>query len=78
MLTKCIVGVMVSMLEFGRLSQTKDYKLQKTGWLKIQIRCQSETKYLPMDCCSSELALQKSNQACWSNIKWTSLSPHRM
>ena len=50
MLTKCIVGVMVSMLEFGRLSQTKDFKLQKTGWLKIEIRCLSGTKCLPMDC----------------------------
>jgi hypothetical protein len=31
---------------------------------------------LPTDCCFSELALLKSNSACWSRTKWTSSSYH--
>ena len=29
----------------------------KTVWLGFRIMCPSEATYLPMDCCSSELAL---------------------
>jgi hypothetical protein len=39
--------------------------------------CLSRAKCLPVDCCFSELTLLKSNSACWSSTKWTSLSTHQ-
>jgi hypothetical protein len=48
----------------------------KTGWLRIRIMCQSGATCLSMDCCFSELALSKSDSACWSSIKRTSSSFH--
>jgi hypothetical protein len=42
----------------------------KTRWLGIRIMC------LSMNCCFSELALYKSNSACWSRTKRTSSSSH--
>ena len=36
-------------------------RTSKDGWLGIRIMCQSGTICLSVDCCFSELALQKSN-----------------
>jgi hypothetical protein len=36
--------------------------------------CPSGVTRLPADCCFSELALYKSNSACWSSTKRTSSS----
>jgi len=53
-------------------SKTKDYKIgmccfytkqtalrsrEKTGWLEIRIMCLNGAKFLPTECCFSELAL---------------------
>ena len=38
--------------------------------------CPSGVTCLPVDCCFSELALLKSNSACWSGTKQTSSSSH--
>jgi hypothetical protein len=48
----------------------------KTGWLGIRIMCPSGATCLPEDCCFSELALLKSNSACWSSTKRTLSSSH--
>ena len=60
-----------------RSSQTKYYKIgicwfstkhaAKTGRLRIRIICQSWVTCLSADCVFSELALWKSNVACWSS-----------
>ena len=72
-------------------SKAKDYKLvfvasplstqhsgkrATTGWLGIRIMFPSEATYLAADWCLSELALQKSNSACWSRTRRTSSSSH--
>ena len=44
----------------------------KTGWLGIMIICLSEATCRSVDCCVSELALQK--LMCWSSTTQTSLS----
>jgi hypothetical protein len=48
----------------------------KTGWLIIWIMCPSEATCLFVYCCFCELALYKSNSACWSSTKQTSSSFH--
>jgi hypothetical protein len=65
--------------------QTKDYNIciccftakyaalrRRNGLLGIKIMCPCGTLCLPTDCCFSELALLKSNSACWSRTKRTS------
>ena len=68
--------------------QTKDYKIgiccfsakhaslrsKSKDWLARM--CPSGATWLSADCCFSELALYKSNSACWSNTKQTSSSFH--
>jgi hypothetical protein len=70
-----------------RSGQTKDYKIgiccfyaknaalrrKSKDWLA---RRQSGATCLSADCCFSELALLKSNSACWSRTKRTSSSSH--
>jgi hypothetical protein len=41
-------------------------------WLEIRIMCPYGAKCISVDCCFSELALSKSNSACWSRTKRTS------
>jgi hypothetical protein len=53
-------------------------KRAKTGWLGLRIMCPSGATCLPADCCFSEVALERSNEACWSSTKWTSSSFHWM
>jgi hypothetical protein len=48
----------------------------KIGWLGIRITCPNRVTFLPADCCFSELALYKSNSACWSRTRRTSSSSH--
>ena len=67
--------------------QTKDYRigicclsaihtiLMSTN--RIMIMCLSKATCLSTDCCFSELALLKSNKACWSSTKRASSSSHR-
>ena len=71
-----------------RSSQTNDYMTciycfsakhvalwrAMTGWLEIGIMCPNGATCLSADCCFSELALWKSNSACWSSTKRISLS----
>jgi hypothetical protein len=38
--------------------------------------CPSGATCLPAECCFSELALKKSNSACWSSTKRTSALSH--
>ena len=62
-----------------RLDQTKEYTIWIccfSAKLRIGIMCPSGAKYLPAACCFSELALYKSNSACWSRTKRTSSSSH--
>ena len=49
---------------------------RNTSWLGIRIMCLSGATCLAMDCCFSELALQKSNKACWSSTKRILSSSH--
>jgi hypothetical protein len=58
-----------------RSGQTNEYTIWIccfSAKLRIGIMCPSGAKYLPADCCFSELTLNKSNWACWSRTKWTS------
>jgi hypothetical protein len=48
----------------------------KTGWLGIKMKCLSGVTCLSTDCCFSEIALYKSNSACWSSTKRASSSSH--
>jgi hypothetical protein len=48
-----------------------------TGWLGMRRMCPSGATHLSANCCFSELALRKSNSACWSSSKGTSSSSHR-
>jgi hypothetical protein len=43
----------------------------KTGFLRIRFMSPSEVTCLLDDCCFSELALSRSNSACWPSIKQT-------
>ena len=43
----------------------------KTGWIRVRIMCPRETTCLSVDCCFNELAIQKSNSACFLNTKQT-------
>jgi hypothetical protein len=47
-----------------------------TGWIGIRLMCPSWATCLFEDWCFVELALQKSNSACWSCTKRTSSSSH--
>jgi hypothetical protein len=49
---------------------------QRLGGLE-SVWCESGMKCLPVDCCFNELALKKSNWACWSRWKCTSSSSHQ-
>ena len=40
--------------------------------LRVRIMCLSGVTCLPVDYCFNELALLKSNSACWSSTKQTS------
>jgi len=75
-----------------RSGQTKDYEIgiccfsakhatflgerAKTSWLRMRIMCPSGVTCLSVDCCFRELALYKSNSACWSSTKRTLSSSH--
>ena len=68
----CIGGVMVSMLALSALDCDSSPDLRaRTGWLEIRIMCLSGSICLYMDCCLSELAIQKSNYVCWPGTKHT-------
>ena len=82
-----IGAVMVSMLassagrvkpktEIGICCVSAKHAALKTGWLGIRIMCLSWETCLSADCYYSELALLKSNKACWSSTEWTSSSSH--
>jgi hypothetical protein len=43
----------------------------KTGWIRVRIMCPRETTCLSVGCCFNELAIQKSNSACFLNTKQT-------
>ena len=68
-----------------RSGQTKDYQIgiccfsakhaalrrKRKDWSARNQMCQSGATCLTADCCFSELALSKSNWACWSRTKGT-------
>ena len=75
----------------SRSGQTKDYEMgmccfsvkhaalrrkRKDWWLGIRIMFPSEATCPSAECCFSELALLKSNSACWSSTKRSSSSSH--
>jgi len=65
------------LLLYARSIKEKEQRL--VDLLGIRIMYMSEVKmFLPVDCCISELALQKSNKACWSSPKGISLSSFKM
>jgi hypothetical protein len=68
----CIGGLMVSMLALSALDCDSSPDLRaRTGWIEIRIMCLSGSICLYMDCCLSELAIQKSNYVCWPGTKHT-------
>ena len=58
---------------YGKARSTKQIRA-KTSWLGISIMCPSGATCLSVGCGFSELAMWKSNSACWSIIKRTSSS----